>query len=74
MTPITFASLPLSAASLLLDTAIGHVAGIPAVIIYNLFARAISGYRAGLADVSAATMRLVSRDLDGAHRLRQAAE
>jgi biopolymer transport protein ExbB len=62
-------------AEALLATAIGLVAAIPAVVIYNLFARAIAGYRARLADASAAAMRLVSRDLDGGARaLRHAAE
>jgi biopolymer transport protein ExbB len=51
-------------AEALLATAIGLVAAIPAVVIYNAFARATSGHRAQLADVVAATMRLVSRDLD----------
>jgi biopolymer transport protein ExbB len=51
-------------AEALLATAIGLVAAIPAVIIYNVFARAIAGYRLQLADVSAAVERLVSRDLD----------
>jgi len=40
------------------------VAATPAVVIYNVFARAISGYRALLADASAQIMRLLSRDLD----------
>jgi len=51
-------------AEALLATAIGLVAAIPAVVIYNVFARAISGYRQILADVSAGVERLVSRDLD----------
>jgi biopolymer transport protein ExbB len=51
-------------AEALLATAIGLAAAIPAVIAYNAFARAISGYRLLLADVSAAALRLVSRDLD----------
>jgi biopolymer transport protein ExbB len=51
-------------AEALLATAIGLVAAIPAVVIYNVFARSIAGYRAVLADVSAAVARLVSRDLD----------
>ncbi|HEX2840872.1 tonB-system energizer ExbB [Hyphomicrobium sp.] len=51
-------------AEALLATAIGLVAAIPAVIIYNQFARSISGYKASLADASAEVMRLVSRDLD----------
>lgn len=51
-------------AEALLATAFGLVAAIPAVVIYNLFARMITGYRALLADVSAQVLRLVSRDLD----------
>lgn len=51
-------------AEALLATAIGLVAAIPAVIIYNVFARSIVGYRQGLADAAAAVERLVSRDLD----------
>ena len=64
-------------AEALLATAIGLVAAIPAVMIYNVFARAISAHRALLADASAAVMRLLSRDLDRAaihSRLRAAAE
>jgi biopolymer transport protein ExbB len=34
------------------------------VVIYNVFARSISGYRALLGDASAEVLRLVSRDLD----------
>ena len=33
-------------------------------MIYNHFARSISGYRSLMADASAAVLRLVSRDLD----------
>jgi biopolymer transport protein ExbB len=51
-------------AEALLATAIGLVAAIPAVIIYNQFARQIGGYRAMINDASAEVMRLVSRDLD----------
>jgi biopolymer transport protein ExbB len=51
-------------AEALLATAIGLVAAIPAVIIYNVFARSIAGYRLQLADLSAVIERLVSRDLD----------
>jgi len=51
-------------AEALLATAIGLVAAIPAVVIYNVFARSIAGYRALLADVSAEVMRHLSRDLD----------
>ncbi|WP_334175318.1 tonB-system energizer ExbB [Pseudoxanthobacter sp.] len=53
-------------AEALLATAIGLVAAIPAVMIYNHFARTIGAYRAELADASAAVMRLLSRDLDRA--------
>jgi biopolymer transport protein ExbB len=51
-------------AEALLATAIGLVAAIPAVVVYNAFARSITGYRALLADASAEVLRLVSRDLD----------
>jgi biopolymer transport protein ExbB len=51
-------------AEALLATAIGLVAAIPAVVIYNLFARATAGYKAQIADAVAETMRLLSRDLD----------
>lgn len=63
-------------AEALLATAIGLVAAIPAVVIYNFFARVVAGYRALLADAAAETMRLLSRDLDGAGaaRPRRAAE
>jgi biopolymer transport protein ExbB len=51
-------------AEALLATAFGLVAAVPAVVIYNMFARSISGYRALLADASAQIIRHVSRDLD----------
>jgi biopolymer transport protein ExbB len=51
-------------AEALLATALGLAAAIPAVVIYNLFARQITSYRAALADVSAEVLRLVSRNLD----------
>lgn len=51
-------------AEALLATALGLVAAIPAVVIYNILARSIAGYRQLLADVSATVERLVSRDLD----------
>jgi biopolymer transport protein ExbB len=51
-------------AEALLATAIGLVAAIPAVVIYNMFARATAGCRATIGDAAAAVMRLVSRDLD----------
>ena len=51
-------------AEALLATAIGLVAAIPAVIIYNVFARAIAAYKGHIADAGAEIMRIVSRDLD----------
>lgn len=51
-------------AEALLATAIGLVAAIPAVIIYNAFARSVTAYRHLLADVGAGVERLVSRDYD----------
>jgi biopolymer transport protein ExbB len=51
-------------AEALLATACGLFAAIPAVVMYNAFARSIAGYRMQLADASASTLRLVSRDLD----------
>ena len=51
-------------AEALLATAIGLVAAIPAVVIYNHFARAINGYRLLLADAASGVERLVSRDID----------
>ena len=50
-------------AEALLATALGLVAAIPAVVIYNHFARRIVAYRALVGDTSAAVLRLVSRDL-----------
>jgi biopolymer transport protein ExbB len=50
-------------AEALLATAVGLVAAIPAVVIYNHFVRRISAYRAEVADASAALLRLVSREL-----------
>jgi len=51
-------------AEALLATAMGLVAAIPAVVIYNSFSRWTAGYRAQLADASAEVLRLASRDLD----------
>jgi biopolymer transport protein ExbB len=53
-------------AEALLATALGLAAAIPAVVIYNMFARSIAGYRAGLGDSAAEVLRLVSRDLERA--------
>ncbi|WP_226500781.1 tonB-system energizer ExbB [Pseudomonas sp. MWU16-30322] len=51
-------------AEALLATALGLVAAIPAVVIYNVFARSIAGYKAQVSDASAQVLLLVSRDLD----------
>jgi biopolymer transport protein ExbB len=51
-------------AEALLATAFGLAAAIPAVVIYNVFARSIAGYRATLGDAAAEVLRLVSRDLE----------
>ena len=62
-------------AEALLATAIGLVAAIPAVVIYNVFARSTAGYRALLGDAAAEVLRFVSRDLDrGTLPLKRAAE
>ncbi len=55
-------------AEALLATAIGLVAAIPAVIVYNVFARSIAGYRALLSDASAEILRHLSRDLERRQR------
>ncbi|TRO96161.1 tonB-system energizer ExbB [Glycocaulis profundi] len=51
-------------AEALLATALGLAAAIPAVLMYNHFTRQVAGVRALAADLSSATLRLVSRDLD----------
>jgi biopolymer transport protein ExbB len=50
-------------AEALLATAFGLAAAIPAVVIYNIFARSIAHYRALFADTSVEILTLVSRDL-----------
>jgi len=59
-------------AEALLATALGLAAAIPAVVIYNLFARQITSYRAMLSDTSAEVLRLVSRDVDRGVSVRKA--
>jgi biopolymer transport protein ExbB len=62
-------------AEALLATALGLVAAIPAVVIYNHLARSITAYRALLTDASAQVLLLVSRQRDaGAFTLSHAAE
>ena len=53
-------------AEALLATALGLVAAIPAVMIYNVLARSTAQYRALIGDASAQVMKLVSLDLDRA--------
>jgi biopolymer transport protein ExbB len=53
-------------AEALLATAMGLVAAIPAVMVYNMFSRSINSYRGLLGDGSAELMRMVSRDLNRA--------
>ncbi|WP_426609469.1 tonB-system energizer ExbB [Bradyrhizobium sp. McL0616] len=54
-------------AEALLATAIGLVAAIPAVIIYNQFARTTKSYLELVSRASGASARLLSRDLDRSH-------
>jgi biopolymer transport protein ExbB len=54
-------------AEALLATAMGLVAAIPAVIIYNHFARVTKGYLELVSRSSGAAARLLSRDLDRTH-------
>ncbi|MDB5665490.1 MAG: tonB-system energizer ExbB [Cypionkella sp.] len=51
-------------AEALFATAIGLLAAIPAVLIYNALSRQISAFRRRLSDASAQIERLLSRDLD----------
>jgi biopolymer transport protein ExbB len=62
-------------AEALLATALGLVAAIPAVVIYNHLTRTITGYRALLGDASAMVLLLISREGDrSSFRLSRAAE
>jgi biopolymer transport protein ExbB len=54
-------------AEALLATAIGLVAAIPAVIIYNHFSRVTKGYLELVSRAAGAVARLLSRDLDRSH-------
>ncbi|WP_213990757.1 tol-pal system-associated acyl-CoA thioesterase [Sodalis sp. dw_96] len=51
-------------AEALLATAVGLFAAIPAVVIYNIFARTIAGYKAMVGDSAAQILLLLGRDLD----------
>ncbi len=62
-------------AEALLATALGLVAAIPAVVIYNQLVRGVTAYRALLGDASAQVLLLVSREGDRTRRpLSRAAE
>ena len=61
-------------AEALLATALGLFAAIPAVVIYNHLARAISAYRALLGDASTQVMLLISRQGERRTRYTRAAE
>jgi biopolymer transport protein ExbB len=61
-------------AEALLATAMGLIAAIPAVVIYNLFARATASYRAELDDFAALTLRLLGRGLADRDTCKLAAE
>jgi biopolymer transport protein ExbB len=54
-------------AEALLATATGLAAAIPAVLIYNYFARSLGGYRATLGDLSAMVLLHAGRALDRQH-------
>ena len=54
-------------AEALLATALGLVAAIPAVIVYNHFSRLAKGYLELVSRASGASARLLSRDLDRTH-------
>jgi biopolymer transport protein ExbB len=56
-------------AEALLATALGLVAAVPAVVIYNYLVRQIANYRALLGDASAQVLLLVSRDRGRSARL-----
>ncbi|HEX2152300.1 MAG TPA: MotA/TolQ/ExbB proton channel family protein, partial [Stellaceae bacterium] len=51
-------------AEALLATAIGLVAAIPAVVLYNMLARYTARCRALIGDAAASVLRLLSRDLE----------
>ncbi|MBE8598115.1 tonB-system energizer ExbB [Xenorhabdus sp. BG5] len=61
-------------AEALLATALGLVAAIPAVVIYNVFARVISSYRGQVGDMAAKAILLLGRDLDLAESKAEKAE
>jgi biopolymer transport protein ExbB len=61
-------------AEALLTTAFGLATAIPAVVIYNYFARMVASYKVSVADGSAEVLRLVSRDLDFQYRSLMAAQ
>lgn len=61
-------------AEALFATALGLVAAIPATIMYNVFARWMTAYKAGLGDSASLILCLLSRDLDhDVHRVERGA-
>lgn len=52
-------------AEALLATAMGLIAAIPAVVIYNMLARSIAGYRRQVNEAAVLTACALSRDLEG---------
>ena len=63
----TLAMVAPGIAEALLATAIGLVAAIPAVIIYNHFARVTKTYLEQVSRASGVAARLLSRNLDRSH-------
>ena len=61
-------------AEALLATAVGLVAAIPAVIIYNHFSRATRGHGLLIAEAASTVACLLSRELDRPHGIARAAE
>ena len=51
-------------AEALLATALGLVAAIPAVLLYNVFSRRMAGFRRHLQDISARIACKVSREVE----------
>lgn len=61
-------------AEALLATALGLVAAIPAVLVYNACARSIGEYRSLVSEAAAKVARLASREIDRTPSMRIAAE
>ncbi len=61
-------------AEALLTTAFGLATAIPAVVIYNYFARMVASYKVSVADARPRCCACVSRDLDFQYRSLMAAQ